>query len=57
MDEVNENPGLFVNRDRDNWEVKQVESTPYMYGAINKVSGEKFFGTLADFEASLGSTE
>lgn len=57
MAEVNENPGLFVNRDRDNWEVRQVESTPYMYGAINKVSGEKFFGTLEDFEASLGSTE
>lgn len=47
------NPNAFSDTNRDNWTVSPIPNEPYRYVGINNSSGEKFFGTLEEFEASL----
>lgn len=47
------NPNAFSDTNRDNWIITPIANEPYRYAAINNSSGEKFFGTMEEFEASL----
>lgn len=47
------NPNTFSDTNRDNWTVNPIPNEPYRYVGINNSSGEKFFGTLEEFESSL----